>query len=180
MPIDRNPNDIEFESYDLDARDEAELQAEATQREAHQQAGIPPFPLHLCPTCNYNLTGLTEFRCPECGNEFTLSEARASGATGDMSDHAADLKVLQLERMLTRFHFGLMAVALLIPVVVSKVTASNARMSNVIGTIVLLMLAPVVMISYAASIMSWSPRMRLFAIAWTMLGISLIVSMTFL
>lgn len=39
-------------------------------------APIPERPLHLCPTCNYNLTGLTRYRCPECGNRFTLNDAR--------------------------------------------------------------------------------------------------------
>lgn len=27
-----------------------------------------------CPTCGYNLTGLSESRCPECGGKFTLDE----------------------------------------------------------------------------------------------------------
>jgi hypothetical protein len=27
-----------------------------------------------CPTCGYNLTGLSEARCPECGSKFTLDE----------------------------------------------------------------------------------------------------------
>jgi hypothetical protein len=30
-----------------------------------------------CPTCGYNLTGLSESRCPECGNKFTLDELLA-------------------------------------------------------------------------------------------------------
>jgi DNA-directed RNA polymerase subunit RPC12/RpoP len=35
-----------------------------------------------CPTCGYNLTGLSEARCPECGSKFTLDElvARQPGA----------------------------------------------------------------------------------------------------
>jgi len=27
-----------------------------------------------CPTCGYNLTGLSDTRCPECGAKFTLNE----------------------------------------------------------------------------------------------------------
>jgi len=37
---------------------------------------VPPNPLHLCPNCDYELTGLMSRRCPECGEEFTLVEAR--------------------------------------------------------------------------------------------------------
>ena len=32
----------------------------------------------VCPTCGYNLTGLREPRCPECGTQFTLNELYAS------------------------------------------------------------------------------------------------------
>lgn len=32
-----------------------------------------------CPTCGYNLTGLSEARCPECGSRFTLDELLAAG-----------------------------------------------------------------------------------------------------
>lgn len=28
----------------------------------------------LCPTCKYNLSGLSQCRCPECGTEFRLDE----------------------------------------------------------------------------------------------------------
>jgi uncharacterized paraquat-inducible protein A len=31
-----------------------------------------------CPSCGYNLTGLSESRCPECGSKFTLNELFAS------------------------------------------------------------------------------------------------------
>ncbi len=40
---------------------------------------IPQKPVHLCPNCDYNLTGLTNNRCPECGEEFNRSEARIRG-----------------------------------------------------------------------------------------------------
>lgn len=32
----------------------------------------------VCPTCGYNLTGLTGTRCPECGSQFTLNELMAA------------------------------------------------------------------------------------------------------
>jgi hypothetical protein len=32
----------------------------------------------VCPSCGYNLTGLREPRCPECGKQFTLSELYAA------------------------------------------------------------------------------------------------------
>jgi hypothetical protein len=31
-----------------------------------------------CPTCGYNLTGLKESRCPECGSQFTLDQILAA------------------------------------------------------------------------------------------------------
>jgi hypothetical protein len=32
----------------------------------------------VCPSCGYNLTGLREARCPECGASFTLNELLAA------------------------------------------------------------------------------------------------------
>ena len=32
----------------------------------------------VCPTCGYNLTGLSEPRCPECGSRFTLDQLLAA------------------------------------------------------------------------------------------------------
>lgn len=43
---------------------------------AREKLPVPASPLHLCPNCDYNLTGLVSRRCPECGDSFTLSEAR--------------------------------------------------------------------------------------------------------
>ncbi|GIK16528.1 MAG: hypothetical protein BroJett003_14920 [Planctomycetota bacterium] len=31
---------------------------------------VPP----VCPTCGYEMTGLAQCRCPECGREYTLEE----------------------------------------------------------------------------------------------------------
>ncbi len=40
---------------------------------------IPENPPHNCPYCDYNLTGLTSRRCPECGEPFQVHEARWRG-----------------------------------------------------------------------------------------------------
>ncbi len=45
---------------------------------------VPAVPVHLCPTCDYILTGLTARRCPECGEAFTLPEARDRGVAKSM------------------------------------------------------------------------------------------------
>jgi hypothetical protein len=41
-----------------------------------------------CPTCGYNLTGLSEARCPECGRQFTLDQLlavqRDAGGGGEL------------------------------------------------------------------------------------------------
>ena len=36
-------------------------------------------PTLYCPNCGYNLTGLTEERCPECGGRFSRAELAAIG-----------------------------------------------------------------------------------------------------
>jgi len=54
--------------------------ASATHPPGEVGSPVPPMPLHECPQCEYNLTGLTSRRCPECGEPFTLSEARKQGS----------------------------------------------------------------------------------------------------
>ena len=45
-----------------------ETPAERAERTAGNESALS------CPTCGYNLTGLTHARCPECGSTFTLDE----------------------------------------------------------------------------------------------------------
>jgi len=58
---------------------------------------VPAQPLHLCPTCDYNLTGLVSRRCPECGQPFTLREARMRNIEKSM-DSVVYLHSLRYER----------------------------------------------------------------------------------
>jgi hypothetical protein len=49
-----------------------ETAAERAARLSQTASGI------VCPTCGYNLTGLTGTRCPECGTQFTLDQLVAN------------------------------------------------------------------------------------------------------
>jgi hypothetical protein len=43
----------------------------------------------VCPTCGYNLTGLTSTRCPECGTQLTLESlvaAQPARETAELTD----------------------------------------------------------------------------------------------
>ena len=40
----------------------------------------------FCPKCGYNLTGLYEARCPECGAKYTLDELVASQQRDQVED----------------------------------------------------------------------------------------------
>jgi hypothetical protein len=46
-------------------------------------------PTVLCPFCGYNLSGLREARCPECGSNFTLDQLAAGQPQRD--EHPAEL-----------------------------------------------------------------------------------------
>ncbi len=57
---------------------------------------VPKRPPHICPNCDYDLRGLTSRRCPECGEEFTLLEARmraielSDGVRGALREETLD------------------------------------------------------------------------------------------
>jgi hypothetical protein len=43
----------------------------------------------FCPRCGYNMTGLYEARCPECGARFTISQLYAAQQKHEIADAAA-------------------------------------------------------------------------------------------
>lgn len=43
----------------------------------------------FCPRCGYNMTGLYEARCPECGAQFTLNQLYAAQQKPEIADAAA-------------------------------------------------------------------------------------------
>ena len=62
-----------------------ETPAERVARMSH----LVSHPTVLCPVCGYNLSGLREARCPECGGSFTLDQLAASQPQRD--EHPAEL-----------------------------------------------------------------------------------------
>jgi hypothetical protein len=75
---------------------------------------IPQRPLHLCPNCDYNLTGLTSRRCPECGEPFNLSDARERGF--ELSESALEYrKWIRVDRAMQVLGLALLAFGLACP-----------------------------------------------------------------
>jgi hypothetical protein len=60
---------------------------------------IPDADGHLCPNCNYDVRKLTGRICPECGQRFTLGEARQAGMTKDPI-YKIDYQVISANRWL--------------------------------------------------------------------------------
>lgn len=54
-----------------------------------RMSGLAGNPTVLCPVCGYNLSGLREARCPECGGTFTLDQLAAGQPQRD--EHPAEL-----------------------------------------------------------------------------------------
>ncbi|MBI5763351.1 MAG: hypothetical protein HZA51_07495 [Planctomycetes bacterium] len=88
-----------------------------------ESSPIPEKPLHVCPNCDYNLTGLASRRCPECGEEFTLHEARMCGV--EMS--------APIQRMLRRERFEQIKAYVGSAAIVLSVWWQNVRPGSVSG-----------------------------------------------
>lgn len=86
------------DDYELEPLDNAPSKAPARRQPPGSLLPIPPEPLHLCPHCKYNLTGLTSRRCPECGETFELRRARMAGEGGVWPYDAQDLRALRIAR----------------------------------------------------------------------------------
>ena len=80
-------NGIELEPL---APPDASAGSEVRAAEPEGDQPIPQRPLHLCPNCDYNLTGLISRRCPECGEPFTIADARAHGF--ELSEEGQDFR----------------------------------------------------------------------------------------
>ena len=57
-----------------------------TSQERRQRIGASRPDVVSCPTCGYNLTGLRQLSCPECGDRFTVDELYAAQPIDSDSD----------------------------------------------------------------------------------------------
>lgn len=101
---------------------------------------VPAAPIHLCPACDYNLTGLTARRCPECGEAFTLAEARNRGVARSMGFRRY-FATQHFEQLKLRTGWALLVIGLVLPMVHRGTTSWWPRLYiGVRGGIILLFL----------------------------------------
>jgi len=75
---------------------------------------IPAYPVHLCPNCDYNLTGLTSRICPECGQPFNVRDARYH-ATREVPEVRRYYRRVVIDRWLGRTAVVLLGWAIIMP-----------------------------------------------------------------
>ena len=73
------PPQIELEPLHLRDVPRYERYAPPAPNQMVDTGAVPSKPEHRCPNCDYILAGLTSRRCPECGEPFTILEARMRG-----------------------------------------------------------------------------------------------------
>ncbi|MFQ5411801.1 MAG: hypothetical protein ACE5EC_05870, partial [Phycisphaerae bacterium] len=84
----------------------------------------PGEPLHLCPVCDYILTGLISRRCPECGTAFTLIEARRRGALQSPRVRR-DMRALKWTRISICLGLALFLGGMITPMIVFRSTGGH-------------------------------------------------------
>jgi len=128
---------------------------------------IPDSPPHVCPGCRYSLTGLTSRRCPECGESFTLSDARFAGEGGVGTLEEAGFRQLRSLRRRFRIGVAMILIGILVPWAVHGFDHKIPLM------VILSLFAPFVLptlLYMTRSDMEWSTAVLLWGFASIMLG----------
>ena len=130
----------------------SQLEGESPAVKPEGDAPIPQRPLHLCPNCDYNLTGLTSRRCPECGQPFTIADARERGF--ELSASGQEFRrSIRADRAVAIFGIALLAFGLCCPCITHDRAAATW--------------------SFAPSIKTWAMWMVLVPLVGTVLLVNL-------
>lgn len=79
---------------------------------------IPNRPGFNCPDCDYDLRGLPDRNCPECGRHFTMSDARLAGLEYDPRA-VDDRRAMKAQKRLMPVCIGLVVAAFFSPFVIT-------------------------------------------------------------
>lgn len=75
---------------------------------------IPNRPGHNCPDCDYDLRALTGRTCPECGREFSITDARYAGLPNNPLA-ATDWRTMRREKIIIRICAVVFIVCFFVP-----------------------------------------------------------------
>ncbi len=127
----------------------------ATHPPGEHGSPIPARPLHECPSCEYNLTGLISRRCPECGEPFTLSEARQQGSLRSPRTRQ-DLRAVRADRVSLQLGIALQLASVIVPMIVLSGGRSGGQIMFMWIGLTILTLACLVKGYFA---IPWAPTM---------------------
>jgi hypothetical protein len=80
---------------------------------------IPNRPGHNCPDCDYDLRALGGRTCPECGREFSITEARYAGLPNNPLAES-DWRIMRRDRIIIRICAAVFIVSFFVPFAASK------------------------------------------------------------
>lgn len=136
-------------------------------------APVPAFPPHVCPNCDYNLTGLTSRRCPECGEPFTLLDARRTAGEKSLGRFARLRILSQWERARFLVGVGLTIISILV-VNFLHLGAGRSLVSFQGGLMVIALLPTLIWSGFLQDLMGWTPSDVALLVGVVMTGIAML------
>lgn len=132
---------------------------------------VPAQPPHVCPHCDYNLTGLTSRRCPECGEPFTLIDARRSADEKSLGRFTRLRMLPQWERARFLVGVGLTVISILV-VNILHLGAGRSLVSFEGGLMVIALLPTLIWSGFLQDLMGWTPSDVALIVGVVMTGIA--------
>ncbi len=139
---------------------------------------IPAYPVHLCPNCDYNLTGLTSRICPECGQPFNVRDARYHATRGVPEVRRYYRKVV-VDRWMGRTAVVLLVWAIIMPNLKCSASGPWVKLGTTVGGWFILTLTTI-MVLWAwlgQAVWDWSRPRVFLAAAVTVWALSMAVTL---